>query len=1256
MRPSSPVLLAIFVAFTSPARAFDYIETFDGHADLSPASAAGWKLLTDTSAPQTISADFSINDDLNVTKLTRANDDNSLFGSAYFYHEHDIATGESTLSGNLAGQDAGDFLLTTSKPASRFGASGIDLRGATFSIDYQHSSKVFWFAIILDDGSKYVVDDAIGTSPGAIASSNSNPINTSTTEFRRILKISDAPGQQLRYEDLRTTLSEAQLSNVREVGIYCATTAAGAASRFDNFRLEGYGLSAVTSASITHTRSGRMYIDEADPDAFEEYATTSFPKFSAQTGQLVSVDITASADWTGGYSFTNDAAGAAGDASFTPHPFIWLQTRLPDSWSFDMEETLAAQLQRFAAGNAGIATDTASGKLASSAVAPLDQVDKFVGSGSTTLDLELRNDSLYQNLSSTPASGTFVRSISADYTLTVTYNYIPAATGDGVIFVKHDATGANDGSSWSDAFTDFQSAIAAAQPGNEIWVAAGSYTPDAPGGDRGATFNLRGGVSWYGGFNGTETSREQRDPVLNETTLSGDLNGDDGGGTGINARWTNMIDNSYSVVTGSNLLLPCDIDGFTITRGSFSSLFSGSGINLTLCADVRVSRCRFIGNISGSAAGMLTSASKTTVLDCHFEDNYSFDGRGGAIYHSGDWQDRNTSYVLTIHDTTFLANRASSGAGSASGGALYSSFEGAVEIDRCLFENNRADWRFTYGSYTTYGGAALIFGKHSRIANTTFRGNRAQAAGAIWIARDTQLVNCRFIKNEAFRQSVEFYDYGGFAGAVYAPGGASTLSTAVIDHCTFHANTARNVGGIWGNPSLTISNSILYTNTSTEAEATLLDQQLNGDPIIRNSCVKGLPVLDNGNIDSDPIFVDQDGADNLPGTADDDLRLNNGSPCIDSGDDSAFFASMPALDFDGLPRYQDDPLSAGNASDMGAYEFVPGSGTLPENALPSASFTYVIGSANEVTFTDTSTDSDGSIVQWNWNLGDGNSSATHNPVHTYATNGTYAVTLVVRDDQNGTDLSVPATITVSGLTTGSVSTSSPASGARVSGIVPLSVDATPDIVRVKLYIDGIYTNQKDTSSPFSIDWDSTTVADGQHTIEFKTNDDTDTDEGVFWTAPISVLVQNTIPTTPLESWRELHFTGAELGDPGLETTVWGVSADADDDGLTNDTEFALGTNPHDGSDSDGGIAQTLVSDPSGSLLVLTFLRRNDDPDLTAIAELSYSLTGGWGAAKLEVLSAIDQGNGYERVTAREVPTLAQRKRAFTRVIVTRSAP
>lgn len=67
------------------------------------------------------------------------------------------------------------------------------------------------------------------------------------------------------------------------------------------------------------------------------------------------------------------------------------------------------------------------------------------------------------------------------------------------------------------------------------------------------------------------------------------------------------------------------------------------------------------------------------------------------------------------------------------------------------------------------------------------------------------------------------------------------------------------------------------------------------------------------------------------------------------------------------------------------------------NVAPVANFSYGIN-GNTVTFTDTSTDSDGTIASRLWNFGDGTTSTAANPSHTYAANGTYTVTLTVTDD------------------------------------------------------------------------------------------------------------------------------------------------------------------------------------------------------------------------------------------------------------------
>ena len=71
----------------------------------------------------------------------------------------------------------------------------------------------------------------------------------------------------------------------------------------------------------------------------------------------------------------------------------------------------------------------------------------------------------------------------------------------GRIYVDLTAVGANNGTTWANAYTDLQNALAAAVSGDTIMVAAGTYNPDLAGpGNRTLSFGMKTGVVVLGGF------------------------------------------------------------------------------------------------------------------------------------------------------------------------------------------------------------------------------------------------------------------------------------------------------------------------------------------------------------------------------------------------------------------------------------------------------------------------------------------------------------------------------------------------------------------------------------------------------------------------------------------------------------------------------------------------------------------------------------------------------------------------------------
>lgn len=191
---------------------------------------------------------------------------------------------------------------------------------------------------------------------------------------------------------------------------------------------------------------------------------------------------------------------------------------------------------------------------------------------------------------------------------------------DKPLYVDHTATGNNDGSSWTDAFTDLQSALAIGT--NEtIHVAAGTYKPTT-GTGRGATFDIPHSATILGGYpNGGGT----RNADFFNTILSGEIN---------NLSSTN--DNSFHVVRVKDAM-DVVIDGVTITAGNANRATSfgrsrGAGlyvVNSTLTLEnvtVEANEAIYGGGI------FATLSPNVTFNNSLFENNKA--EFGSALYHS----------------------------------------------------------------------------------------------------------------------------------------------------------------------------------------------------------------------------------------------------------------------------------------------------------------------------------------------------------------------------------------------------------------------------------------------------------------------------------------------------------------------------------------------------------------------------------------------------------------------------------------------
>jgi predicted outer membrane repeat protein len=371
------------------------------------------------------------------------------------------------------------------------------------------------------------------------------------------------------------------------------------------------------------------------------------------------------------------------------------------------------------------------------------------------------------------------------------------------------------------------------------------------------------------------------------------------------------------------------VSGCTFTNNSASL---GGAVFESDSIDTIIEDCTFAGNSALSAGALFLSEGDTTVRNCDFASNSAANAGGGAVY------------VLkggpTLESCTFDANTAD----LYHGGALYNDAGNPVMLD-CTFTQNTAEefggavysrkgaprleqCRLVANGAQERGGAVYADIDSPTLIDCALYGNTAPLGGGTYhLLGELRAMNCLFSGNVAMGK----LDDEGQRCVINGLGGAcvSIFTNSIFVNCTFSANAAEcegEGGGVTGVTGV-IANCIFWNNTD-ENGSVESSQIHNSDVAVNYCCVEGLTggFGGEGNIDADPLFLDPDGPDDITGTADDDLHLGAGSPCIDAADNTAVPEGI-TTDLDGEPRFVDDPGTADTGFgepplvDMGAYEF-----------------------------------------------------------------------------------------------------------------------------------------------------------------------------------------------------------------------------------------------------------------------------------------------------------------------------------------------
>jgi len=386
-----------------------------------------------------------------------------------------------------------------------------------------------------------------------------------------------------------------------------------------------------------------------------------------------------------------------------------------------------------------------------------------------------------------------------------------------IIYVDADATGANDGTSWADAFTTLQPALDAAVAYDQIWVAAGIYLPTVEHGGTGErykSFQMKNGVEIYGGFDPSTgiTDWLDRDWVSNPTILSGDI-----GVLG------NASDNSYHVFYHNFIELDYSaiLNGFVITAGNangdiYPHSHGGGMFNDIYNSSPMITNCTFVNNNANLYGGGMynTNHSNPKLNDCTFVDNTAGFGGGGMA---------NINSLPGLGDCTFHSNYA------VWGGGIYNS-SSSPYLYNITFSENTA----------SYGGGMVNESSNPNLENVTFSGNFASDGGAMAnYSSSPYLKSCTIADNSVA-------DFG-MGGGIYNSSG-----TPVLTFCILWGNTPDQIAGAEATVSFSDIQGGYAGIANIDADPLLGDLAYNGGSTLTYSLPPGSPAIDSGNTSCSP--------------------------------------------------------------------------------------------------------------------------------------------------------------------------------------------------------------------------------------------------------------------------------------------------------------------------------------------------------------------------------------------------------------------